>query len=165
MRCPNCSAEISDSAKECDFCGHAIAQSSLSSAAPPVAPTIAPPPPVMPPSNPYSGTASSSSSVSSRGNGEDIPNHMILSIVAAVLSLCTCYCIPLGIICVVLSVMVNSKINAGDLTGARNFSQWTKILSWITIAFFFIAIILSAINFMANPEMYQQIFDAAQSGR
>jgi hypothetical protein len=160
MRCPNCSAEINDSAKECDFCGHAIVQASVSSAVPPVAP----PPPVMPPSsaasNPYPDAASSS-----RGNSEDIPNHMVLAIVAAVLSLCTCYCVPLGIVCVVLSIMVNSKVNAGDFAGARNMSQWTKILSWVTIGFFGLAIALSAVNYMVNPEDYQAIFDAAQSGR
>jgi Interferon-induced transmembrane protein len=161
MRCPNCSAEINDSAKECDFCGHAIAQAGVSSAAPPVAP----PPPVMPPSpaasNPYSGT--SSSSVSSRGNGEDIPNHMILSIVAAVLSLCTCWCIPLGIVAVVLSTQVNSKINAGDLTGARNMSQWAKIISWVTIGFFVLAIIYNI--FFFDMDAFKQAMEAAQSGR
>jgi hypothetical protein len=167
MRCPNCSAEINDSATNCDFCGHVIAASSVA-AAPPPAPSAPPPMPPAAESSPYAGvsaTPASRPSASVNERNDDIPNHLVLSIVAAVLSLCTCWCIPLGIVAVVLSVMVNSKINAGDFAGARSFSTYAKIVSWITIGFFVLAVGFQVFNYFANPEAFQAMIDAAQQRR
>jgi preprotein translocase subunit SecG len=68
-------------------------------------------------------------------------------------------------VAVVLSIMVNSKINAGDIAGARNFSNFAKIISWVTIGFFVLSMAWAIYNFATNPDYMQQIINASQQGR
>jgi hypothetical protein len=156
MRCPNCSAEINDNASQCDFCGHVIT----------AAASVSPPPAPASESNPYAGPVSPPTQRQAPNqNGEDISNHMVLSIVSAVISLCSCYCIPLGIVAVIMSVLVNSKINAGDIAGARNFSNIAKILAWVTIGLSVLMIIYYVVMIMTNPEITQQFMEGYNRGR
>jgi hypothetical protein len=155
MRCPNCSAEINDNASQCDFCGHVITAGA----------SVSPPPAPASESNPYAGPVSPPQRQAPNQNGEDISNHMVLSIVAAVISLCSCYCIPLGIVAVIMSVLVNSKINAGDIAGARNFSNIAKILAWVTIGLSILMVIYFVVTIMTNPEITQQFMEGYNRGR
>ena len=66
-----------------------------------------------------------------------IPNHLAWAIVSTFFSLCLCCGIPglfTGIAAIVFAAKVNSKLNAGDIDGARQASNTAKILCWITTA-------------------------------
>jgi uncharacterized membrane protein YvbJ len=58
-----------------------------------------------------------------------IPNHLVEAILATV-----CCCVPFGIVSIVYAAQVNSKIQAGDLAGARSSSESAKIWAWISFA-------------------------------
>ena len=59
---------------------------------------------------------------------EQVPNYLVWAI------LCTiCCCVPLGIVAIVYAAQVNSKIAAGDVSGARDASDKAKI--WCIVAF------------------------------
>lgn len=161
MKCPNCSAECSDLANICEFCSYSFVSSADASSAeitPPIIETPEPsgPPPIpdfasppVPPSfesdNPY---APSSSATYARVplHGYDVPNYLPLSIIAAVLSFCCC-CVPFGIVPVIFSTQVNSKLAVGDYEGARSASDNAKLWSWISIG---IALAVFALNFFVN---------------
>lgn len=57
----------------------------------------------------------------------DIPNYLIQSILATL-----CCCLPLGIVAVVYSARVNSKLAAGDVAGAQVASKRAK--TWAIVA-------------------------------
>lgn len=62
-----------------------------------------------------------------------IPNHLAWAIVSTVLA--TCFCCPIGligIVAIVYSTQVNSKLNAGDIDGARQASNNAK--TWSIVA-------------------------------
>lgn len=64
---------------------------------------------------------------------QDIPNHLAWTIIATVLG--TCFCCPLGllgIVGIVYSNQVNSKLLAGDIAGARQASNNAK--TWAIVA-------------------------------
>jgi len=156
MRCPNCSAECPDQAGECEFCGNPLStrvenQWQLldvpESAGPPPIPNTSPPP--VPDNfesdNPY---ASSGSSLYGQPQvpGYEVPNHLALSITAAVLSLCCC-CIPFGIVPVIFSTQVNSKLAMGDYAGAQAASENAKLWAWISIG---VALSVRVLAFLAG---------------
>jgi len=142
MKCPNCHAECSWQASVCEFCTQSLTTDS--EAMPPVLPTQQPgaPPPIpdfAPPpvpatvdsDNPY---ASSNSSWygSPQLPAHEVPNHLPLSIIAGVLTLCCC-CIPFGIVPLIFSTQVNSKLAIGDYAGAQSASDKAKLWAWICI--------------------------------
>ncbi len=150
MRCPNCSAECSDRALECDFCGHAFIEGAEVQARPP-APTPSPesstnpnravftaseptystpepsyrPPPV-PSENPYAASYPSSSKPSSIAAGS-VPNNLVWAILATL-----CCCLPAGIVAIVYAAQVDGKLAAGDYHGALSASDNAKMWSWIS---------------------------------
>jgi hypothetical protein len=143
MRCPNCSAECSDRVSECEFCGHQLGKGV--EITPPLAlvdePLVPPPlpdfaPPPFPPNfesdNPYAASNSSSYG-RSQVPAYEVSNHLPLSITAAVLTLCCC-CIPFGVVPVIFSTQVNSKLAIGDYDGAQSASKNAKLWSWICIS-------------------------------
>ena len=157
MRCPNCSAECSDQANECEFCNTAfptptekitvLFQSGKPNDPPPI-PDYSLPPTSTPSSfesdNPYA--ASASAHTGSQLPAYGVPNHLPLSITAAVMSLCCC-CIPFGVVPLIFSTQVNSKLAAGDYTGARSASDNAKLWSWISIG---VALAVFVLNLFVN---------------
>ena len=140
MRCPNCHAECSDTSIECEFCGQPLNRSEDNQA--PAKPTE---PPSLPTGfesdNPYA-----SSDSSSIGTPQipvfQVPNHLVLSIVAAAVSFFFC-CFPFGLIAVVFSVQVNQRLASGDFEGAQSASEKAKLWAWICIG---VALALFVLN-------------------
>lgn len=153
MNCPNCRAEYSDQAGVCEFCGQVFQQnseeippalSSLEPNSPPPIPDFSPPVPVSFESdNPYASSDSSTYG-SPQLPAHDVPNHLPLSIIAAVLTLCCC-CIPFGIVPVIFSTQVKSKLAIGDYAGAQSASDNAKLWAWICIG---VALSLFVVNMM-----------------
>jgi hypothetical protein len=57
-----------------------------------------------------------------------VPNYLIHSIVVTL-----CCCLPLGIVALIFSSQVNTKLTAGDVAGAEESSR--KARTWIIVAF------------------------------
>ncbi|MEO8003065.1 MAG: CD225/dispanin family protein [Arenimonas sp.] len=155
MRCPNCNAECSDQASECEFCGHQFGKAVEitpplalvdEQVAPPPLPDFMPPPPL--PSSFESDNPYAASDSSSYGRPQlpayDVPNHLPLSITAAVLTLCCC-CIPFGVVPLIFSTQVNSKLASGDYAGAQSASDNAKLWSWISIGIALLVFVLNLI--------------------
>lgn len=70
--------------------------------------------------------------------GERIPNYLVQSILVTL-----CCCMPLGIVAIIFSAQVNSKLASGDLAGARDASAKAKMFAWIGFAFGLVAILIS----------------------
>lgn len=139
MQCPNCSAECSGETSQCEFCGYQFSANAETISPdevvlPPPVPDFAPPP--IPASfesdNPYAASDSSSYGPPQVLSAYEVPNHLALSISAAVLTLCFC-CIPFGVVPVIFSMQVNSKLAAGDYSDAQSASNNAKLWSWICI--------------------------------
>lgn len=91
--------------------------------------------------NPY--VSSDSSSVGTpQIPAFEVPNHLVLAIVATVVSFFFC-CIPFGLVAVVFSVQVNQRLARGDFEGAKLASERTKQWAWICIG---IALALFVLN-------------------
>jgi hypothetical protein len=77
-----------------------------------------------------------------------IPNHLAWAIVSTVLA--TCLCCPLGligIVAIVFSTQVNSKLNQGDLEGAHRASANAKTWCWVATAFAIIGLLINIAMF------------------
>ena len=187
MKCPNCSAECSDQAQVCDFCGYDFiqtdAQSGESSASvePPAPPSSpAPPPftaqasaPMPPPANPYESAAQSTRP------SEPIPNHMawaiVSTVIATLVTMLTCCCLPLGlpsgIAAIVYAMRVNKHFEIGDITGALAASKAAKTWCWVTTALAIIFSVLLVFSLMVNgmdmmnPEALENLRKQIEAGR
>lgn len=153
MKCPNCSAECSGENRQCEFCGYQFSVDAETISPdqvvlPPAVPDFTPPP--IPSSfesdNPYAASDSSSYGPPQVLPAYAVPNHLALSISAAVLTLCFC-CIPFGIVPVIFSTQVNSKLAAGDYAGAQSASETAKLWSWICIG---VALVVFAFSALVN---------------
>jgi hypothetical protein len=145
MRCPNCSAECSDQALDCDFCGHHFVEVPAATPAPPVEPSVhgratftsseptyaipektySPPP--APPENPYAASYPSSSKPGKNYAGGHVPNYLVWAILATL-----CCCLPAGIVAIVYAAQVDGKLSGGDFHGAVEASNNAKMWSWIS---------------------------------
>jgi hypothetical protein len=67
-----------------------------------------------------------------------VPNYLVHSILVTL-----CCCLPLGVVALVYSAQVNSKLAAGDIAGAEAASRSAR--TWVIVAL--IAGILSAAGF------------------
>lgn len=183
MKCPNCSAECSDQARECDFCGYEFAPLELEaiSPEPPVAPPVPPSPPpftaasAAPPpiANPYE------SAPSSTRPSEPVPNHMawaiVSTVIATIVTMLTCCCLPLGlpsgIASIVYAMRVNKHFEIGDITGALEASKAAKTWCWVTTALAIIFSVLLVFSLMLNgmdmmnPEALENLRKQIEAGR
>jgi hypothetical protein len=119
MFCPQCGTANADNAAQCTQCGTPLQPVQAyvppaAAAAPPVQSAVAP--------QPYTG--------------EPIPNYLWQSIVCTVLGLVCCLSLPFGIVAIVFSSQVNSKLAYGDIVGAKDSSSKAKIFCWVAIGIF-----------------------------
>lgn len=76
----------------------------------------------------------------------NVPNNMVIAIIATVLSLIFC-CLPHGIISLIYALQVNKKAAAGDVGGAEAAAKaartWGMISIIVAVIWFVIALILN----------------------
>ena len=164
MKCPNCSAECSDNARECDFCGHPFVDAVVEQRLPPVPPTnpnratfsaseptITPPPSsyVPPPvqsDNPYAASYPSSAKPPKQSFAKgSVPNYLVWAILATL-----CCCLPTGIAAIVYAAQVDGKLAAGDYEGALAASNNAKMWSWISVGGYLLVFVLYLMLFMSG---------------
>lgn len=151
MKCPNCSAECSDQAVACDFCGHSFVvagEQNIETAMPPLPPT---PPPAAPspPENPYQGSTQATQP------NQNVPNHLTFAIASTVVStlvtMFACCCLPIGlpsgIAAIVYALKVNKFLEGGDLNAALQASKTAKMWCWVTTVLGIIFGILLILSF------------------
>lgn len=179
MKCPNCSAECSDQAAACDFCGQSFvvtAEQNVESVMPPLPPAssseAAPPPAApSPPESPYQGSTQATQP------NQNVPNHLTFAIastvVATLVTMFACCCLPIGlpsgIAAIVYSLKVNKFLEGGDLNAALQAAKTAKMWCWVTTALgiiFGVLLILSfAFNGMLDPEFLREIRQQIESSR
>jgi Interferon-induced transmembrane protein. len=115
--------------------------------APPAQSYTPPPPP------PSYGTPSGYGAPGPGTPGPAIPNYLVQSILVTL-----CCCLPLGVVAIVFSAQVNSKLAAGDIAGAQDASNKAKMFAWIG---FGLGIVVMIIWFaMSGTAVLQGIRDA-----
>jgi|SRR5215831_15695799 len=62
----------------------------------------------------------------------NVPNNMVLAIVASVVSLIFC-CLPHGLLSLYFATQVNKLATAGDAAGAADSAKKAKMFAWISI--------------------------------
>jgi hypothetical protein len=94
----------------------------------------------------------------------NIPNYLAWSIISTVLA--TCLCCPLGlvgIVAIVFASQVNSKLNQGDIDGARRASANAKTWSWVATALAIIGLVINIVVFATGgAETYLQMMQQYQ---
>jgi hypothetical protein len=98
---------------------------------------------------------------------QPIPNHLAWAIISTVVSFCLCCFvggIP-GIVAIVFAAQVNSKLNQGDVDGARRASDTAKIWCWVATGLAIFGLLLNVWGFMTGAneqyiEMLQQMQQA-----
>lgn len=97
----------------------------------------------------------------------NVPNHLPWAIVSTVLA--TCLCCPLGligIVAIVFSTQVNSKLNQGDLEGAQRASANAKTWCWVATAFAIIGLLINIAMFATGGmEQYMMMMEQIQQSQ
>lgn len=97
----------------------------------------------------------------------NIPNYLAWSIISTVLA--TCLCCPLGligIVAIVFSTQVNSKLNQGDVEGARRASANAKTWCWVATAFAIIGLLINIYVFATGGmEQYMMMMEQIQQAQ
>jgi len=73
-----------------------------------------------------------------------VPNHLVLAIVASVISLMTC-CLPHGLVSLIFALQVDKKAAAGDIAGAERAAKQAKMWAWISIILAIIGFVVAMI--------------------
>jgi hypothetical protein len=133
MYCSKCGAQNRDDAGKCVICGTPLvkpeeAQPEASG------PTEAPKPPTTAP------TVDSTPAAQPVSTEPAPPNYLVW----AILSTLFC-CWPTGIVAIVFAAQVSSKMQAGDVEGARKASGNAKLWTWITFGIGLAGILLGVI--------------------
>ena len=76
---------------------------------------------------PKCGVAVAGTKMPASSSGPTVPSHMVGAIVSLL------FCWPVGIPAIVFACKVNSKLKAGDITGAEKASKTAKILMIVGI--------------------------------
>jgi hypothetical protein len=177
MKCPNCSAECSDQALECDFCGHPIVDV-VEQAVPPAAPVLSPAPPPLemvseptPVANPYASMPQAAAR-----SAAEVPNHLIWAIVATVVAALTnfvaCCCLPIGLIsgitAIVYALRVNKFLETGEINSAEQAARNAKIWAWVTtvLAVIFTLWVIATFVFqISDPAFFENIRKQVEASR
>lgn len=109
--CTQCGANNPTNARFCGQCGHQLVATPAEPTPQPEVPTQpeAPPPPQKP--------------------VVYVPNYMVWSILATVLC-----CLPTGIVAIVYSAQVDTKLRLKDYEGAKKSSSNAAMWAWISLA-------------------------------
>ena len=84
-----------------------------------------------------------------------VPNYLAWAIISTVVGFCLCCpSIIAGIIAIVYSNQVNTKLNAGDAAGAREASDKAKLWCWITTGLAILGLLINLVFFL-NGGMHQ----------
>jgi len=93
-----------------------------------------------------------------------IPNYLAWAIVATVLA--TCLCCPIGligIVAIVFAAQVNTKLNQGDIDGARRASENAKIWCWVATALAILGLLINiGVLATGGMEHYMEAFEQMQ---
>jgi hypothetical protein len=57
-----------------------------------------------------------------------IPNYLVQSVLVTL-----CCCLPLGVVAIVNSAQVDSRLAAGDIAGAQRASKNAKMFAWLAV--------------------------------
>lgn len=128
MICPNCSTTNLDNATICVNCGRPLTPVGSGSSQQ----TYTPPPPAVP--------RPSFTPASPVPTGPAVPNYLVQSILVTL-----CCCLPLGIVALVFSTQVNSKLAAGDVAGAMAASKNAKMWCLIAVALGVVSMVIGLI--------------------
>jgi len=71
-----------------------------------------------------------------------VQNYLVPSILVTV-----CCCVPAGIVAIVFAAQVNSKLGAGDISGAQDSARLARMWTWIAFGCGVLAAITYAILF------------------
>ena len=146
MNCSNCGHQNDDGATVCSSCGAAL------NSAPPASPASPAPPSPPPASSGYSAAPAAG----------DVPapppNHMVWAIistvVATIISIVACCCIPLGLApgipAIIFANKVNTMLAAGDYAGAKAASDNAKTWSLVTTIFGAAVLVLWIVMLVLN---------------
>lgn len=100
-------------------------------------------------------------------SAQSIPNHLAWAIISTVLA--TCLCCPLGligIVAIVYSTQVNSKLGQGDIEGARNASANAKTWCWVATALAIIGLLINIWAWQTGQlEQYMEMMRAMENAQ
>ncbi len=116
MFCTQCGANNPDTAVTCVQCGKPMR--AVQAASTPITPAT--PGVVIPPG----------------GQPAVVPNYLVFAILSTVLC-----CLPTGIVSIIYAAQVNTKLAAGDLTGALQASNNAKLWAWISFGLGLLSIV------------------------
>jgi uncharacterized membrane protein YvbJ len=127
MYCPKCGTQNDDNAELCISCGNSLKGISSESPQKPI---------TTPNDTNYSNVPIT--------NYDKVPNYLVWSIIVTVLSvlLCNVFALPTGIVAIVFSTQVDSKLRTGDYDGAVKSSKNAKIWCWVTTGLEILSVIL-----------------------
>jgi hypothetical protein len=81
-------------------------------------------------------------------HGEHVPNYLVQAILVTLFC-----CLPFGIVAIVYAAQVNSRLQAGDTSGARHASGNARMWCWISFGlglafglFYMVAVVLAGMN-------------------
>jgi hypothetical protein len=78
----------------------------------------------------------------------DVPNYLVWSILATIVNLFCCF--PIGIVAIVYSSQVNSKLQSGDYAGAVDASNKAKMWCLISVGVSALLFVLGILISIAN---------------
>lgn len=139
VNCPNCGTNNLDNASVCVNCGRSLMGGA--------AQTYTPPPPPQPS---YGGPGPGAPAT-------QVPNYLVQSILVTL-----CCCLPLGVVAIIFSAQVNSKLAAGDVAGAMDASRKAKLFCWIALG---LGIVMLVLSFVFNGAMIMQAIREGQANR
>lgn len=99
---------------------------------------------------------------------QSTPNYMVWSILITIASLCLCCIVGTipGIIAIVFSSQVNSKLAAGDFDGAQRASANAKLWCWITTGLCILGLVVNGIWLaMGGTEQYMEYMQQIQQAQ
>ncbi|MFT3807698.1 MAG: CD225/dispanin family protein [Arenimonas sp.] len=73
---------------------------------------------------------------------DTVPNYLVWSILATL-----CCCVPGGIVAIVYSSQVNTKLAVGDLAGAIEASNNAKLWCWVSLG---VGLVVGVLYFLLN---------------